>query len=71
MPKYDVLVSQRIPLEVAEKFAETIVSVNYHPGSLCCRRDCYRFRDSHGNRWPVRIFDCSVVGYGGVLGLND
>jgi len=64
LPKYDVLVSQKIPAEVAEKFAETIVSVNYHPGSLCCLRDCYRFRDSLGNRWPVRIFDCFVVGYG-------
>jgi len=71
LPKYDVLVSQKIPAEVAEKFAETIVSVNYHPGSLCCLRDCYRFRDSHGNRWPVRIVDSSVVGYGDVPGFGN
>ena len=71
LPICDVLASQKIPGEVAEKFAETIVSVNYHPGSLCCRRDCYRFRDSLGNRWPVRIFDCSAVGYGGVAPFGN
>jgi hypothetical protein len=64
LPKRDVLISQQIPVEVAEKYAQSIVSVNYHPGSLCCLRDRYRFRDASGNRWPVRIFDCSIVGYG-------
>jgi hypothetical protein len=71
LPKYDVLTSQKIPDEVAEKFSETIVIVNFHPGSLCCLRDCYRFRDSLGNRWPVRIFDCSVVGYGDVSAVRE
>ena len=65
LPERDVLVSQQIPAEVAERYAEKIVGVNYHPGSLCCLPDRYRFRDSSGNRWPVRILDCSVVGYGG------
>jgi hypothetical protein len=71
LSKYDVLTSQKIPAEVAEKVADTIVTVNYHPGSLCCLRDCYRFRDSLGNRWPVRIFDCSVVGYGEVSAVRE
>jgi len=64
LPKRDVLVRQEIPGEIAEDYAEKIVSVNYHPGSFCCLRDRYRFRDSQGNRWPVRIVDCVVVGYG-------
>jgi hypothetical protein len=65
LPKYDVLTSQKIPAAVAKKFAETIVSVNYHPGSLCCLPDRYRFRDSSGNRWQVKIRDCTVIGFGG------
>jgi hypothetical protein len=68
LPKRDVLVSQQIPVEVAEKYAETIVSVNYHPASLCCLPDRYRFRDSSRNRWPVRIRDCTVIGFGDAPG---
>lgn len=64
LPKRDVLISQEIPAEVTEEYAEKIVSVNYHPGSLCCLPDRYRFRDSSGNRWPVRIRDCTVMGFG-------
>jgi|HubBroStandDraft_2_1064218.scaffolds.fasta_scaffold02466_5 hypothetical protein len=71
LPKYDVLTLQQIPAEVAERVAETIVIVNYHPGSLCCLRDSYRFRDSLGNRWPVRILDCFVVGYGRAPGCGN
>ncbi len=64
LPKQDTLVSQEIPTDVAKKYGGKIVSVNYHSGSICCLRDRYRFRDSQGNRWPVRIVDCMVVGYG-------
>lgn len=64
LPKRDVLISEEIPAEVAEEYAEKIVSVNYHPGSLCCLPDRYRFRDSSFNRWPVRIQDCTVIGFG-------
>lgn len=64
LPKQDVLLRQEIPAEVAEEYAEKIVSVNYHPGSFCCLPDRYRFRDSQGNRWPVRILDCMILGYG-------
>lgn len=64
LPSYDVLISQDIASEVAEKYAGKIVSVNYHPGSLCCLSDAYRFRDGEGNRWPVKIQDCCVLGYG-------
>jgi hypothetical protein len=71
LPKRDVLVRQEIPAEIAEEYAGKIVSVNYHPGSFCCLRDRYRFRDSDGNRWPVRIVDCTVVGYGNASSLGN
>ena len=64
LPSFDVLVAQEIPADVAESFAQTVVSVNYHPGSLCCLRDGYRFRDACQHRWPVRKRDCIVLGYG-------
>jgi len=64
LPKRDVLILQDIPDEVAEDYAEKIVSVNYHPGSLCCLPNQYRFRDDNGKRWLVQIADCSVLGYG-------
>jgi hypothetical protein len=64
LPSREVLASQGIPEDVAGDYAGMIVSVNYHPGSLCCLRDQYRFRDSDGNRWPVRISDCKLIGYG-------
>jgi hypothetical protein len=46
----------------AEEFSKKVVSVNYHPGSLCCIPDQYRFRDSDGNRYPVYIKDCLLLG---------
>jgi hypothetical protein len=64
LPTYDQLVSQGIPDDVAKDFAEKVVSVNYHPGSLCCLPEQYRFRDQDGNRWPVCIRDCIAFGYG-------
>jgi len=64
LPNREVLVSQGVPEKVAAECAGTIVSVNYHPGSLCCLPDQYRFRDGFGRKWPVRIADCVVVGYG-------
>lgn len=64
LPDYEMLVSQGIPIDVAKEYAHRTVSVNYHPGSLCCLPDAYRFRDSGGNRWPVKIRDCLLLGYG-------
>jgi len=64
LPQFDVLVSQGIPNDVAEECAGKIVSVNYHPGTLCCLPDQYRFRDSAGQRWPVSIRHCVLVGLG-------
>ena len=60
----DQVISQEIPPEVSEENSEKIVTVHYHPGSLCCLPDRYRFKDSIGNRWPVRILDCTVIGFG-------
>lgn len=64
LPAYEVLVEQDVPDDVAERFAGKVVSVNYHPGSLCCYPDRYRFRDEMENRYPVFIRDCTVMGYG-------
>jgi|SRR5579864_7610594 len=64
LPSYELLVAQGIPPGVAQEYAGKAVSVNYHPGSLCCLPDAYRFRDSEGNRWPVRMRDCLLLGYG-------
>jgi hypothetical protein len=64
LPEFSVLASQGIPEDVAQEYAGKIVSVNYHPGTLCCLPDCYRFRDSSHNRWPVRIRDCTLIGVG-------
>jgi hypothetical protein len=65
LPSYEVLVGQEIPEDVAKRFAGKVVSVNYHPGSLCCFPDRYRFRDEEEkNKWPVFIRDCIVMGYG-------
>jgi len=41
-----------------------VVSVNYHPGSLCCLPEHYRFRDEERNKWRVKIRDCFLIGYG-------
>lgn len=64
LPSCDILVAQGIPEGVAERFGGAVVSVNYHPGSLCCLEDGYRFRDEQGNRWPVLKRDCLVLGFG-------
>lgn len=64
LPGRDRLTDDGIPDEVAAIYAGRIVSVNFHPGSLCCLPEHYRFRDGQGNRWPVKIRDCFLVGYG-------
>lgn len=65
LPSYEVLVAQEVPEDVAERLAGKVVSVNYHPGSLCCFADRYRFRDElKGSKWPVLIRDCTLMGYG-------
>ncbi len=64
LPAEKVLAAQGIPPDVAAEYAHRILSVNYHPGSLCCLLEHYRFRDSEGHRWPVKIADCLVLGYG-------
>ena len=64
LPGFDVLMAQGVPEGVARCFGGTVVSVNYHPGSLCCLENGYRFRDEHGRRWPVRKQDCFVLGFG-------
>jgi hypothetical protein len=48
--------------DMAEEFADRIVAVNYHPGSLCCLPDGHRVQDGQGGKWPVRADDCVVVG---------
>src|SRR5215813_5612513 len=64
LPDREMLVSQGIPDDVAAEYAHKVVSVNYHPGSMCCLREHFRFRDGRGGKWPVRIADCNVVGFG-------
>ena len=64
LPAYDLLLENDVPPDVAEEFAGKSVSVNYHPGSLCCLPYGYRFRDGHGGRWPIRAIDCLLLGYG-------
>lgn len=66
LPDFGTLVSQQIPADVAKEYSGKIISVNYHPGSLCCLQEQYRFRDRERHRWPVRIQDCLVLGYGEV-----
>ncbi|MGA2608948.1 MAG: hypothetical protein ABSH01_16015 [Terriglobia bacterium] len=64
LPAYGLLLESDVPRDVAEEFAGKAVSVNCHPGSLCCLPDGYRFRDGHGETWPVRGVDCVLLGYG-------
>lgn len=64
LPESDLLILQGVPASIARAYGGQVVTVNYHPGSLCCLPDEYRFRDDNGKRWPVRIADCSVLGYG-------
>ena len=70
LPEFAVLVSQEIPDHVAEEYAGKIVSLNYHPGTLCCLPEQYRLRDTEGNRWPVQIRDCALVGLGDAVELR-
>jgi len=53
-----------VPLQNQGGGSGKVVSVNYHPGSLCCLPDGYRFRDGHGGKWPVRAAECVLIGYG-------
>jgi len=64
LPDCEGLLRNGLPPEVAEEFGGRIVAVNYHPGSLCCLSDGYRLRDGRGGKWPVRVADCVVVGFG-------
>jgi len=64
LPGAEVLEAQGTPHRVAEAYAGVEVSVNYHPGSLCCLQYGYRFRDNTGQRWPVQIQDCAILGFG-------
>ena len=64
LPGPEVLADQGVPQHVAEAYGGAEVSVNYHPGSLCCLRDGYRFRDDTGQRWPVQMRDCTILGFG-------
>jgi hypothetical protein len=64
LPGCDELRRNDFPLDIAEEFGGRIVTVNYHPGSLCCLHDGYRVRDGRGRKWPVRAADCVVVGFG-------
>ena len=64
LPPSAILMDNGIPEEIAEEFSGKSVSVNYHPGSLCCLPGEYRFRDGHGSKWPVRITNCLLLGYG-------
>ncbi len=47
--------------DMAEEFADRIVAVTYHPGSLCCLPDGYRARDGRAES-AVRADDCVEVG---------
>jgi hypothetical protein len=62
LPESRTLSMYGIPGSVADAYGGRIVSVNYHPGSLCCLPNQYRFRDASGNAWPVKIADCLVLG---------
>jgi hypothetical protein len=64
LPQAEILTAQSVPPDVSEKFGGQIVTVNYHPGTLCCLPTQYRFRDGRDGPWPVRIEDCAIVGYG-------
>ena len=55
LPKAAVLTAQGVPDDVAEHFGQAIVSVNYHPGSLCCLPAHYRFRDGDAGTFFVRL----------------
>ncbi len=64
LPDKEDLLRNNLPQDIAEEFGGRIVAVNYHPGSLCCLSDAYRVRDGQGGKWPVKVADCMVVGFG-------
>ena len=64
LPDRNALLRNDFPLYVAEELGGRIVSVNYHPGSVCCLPDGYRVRDGHGGKWAVKAADCMVLGFG-------
>jgi hypothetical protein len=64
LPDCDGLLRNDFPGDIAEEFGGRIVTVNYHPGALCCLDDGYRVRDGRGEKWPVRAADCVAVGFG-------
>ena len=64
LPGCDRLLRNLFPGYLVKEFGGRIVTVNYHPGSLCCLHDGYRVRDEGGGKWPVRAADCVVVGFG-------
>jgi hypothetical protein len=64
LPNWEKLTEEGVPRDVATQYAGRVVSVNYHPGSLCCLPEHYRFRDEERNKWRVKIRDCFLIGYG-------
>jgi hypothetical protein len=64
LPGGEGLLRNHFPRYLAREFGGRIVTVNYHPGSLCCLPDGYRVRDEAGEKRPVRAADCVVVGFG-------
>ena len=64
LPGSEGLLRNGFPHHMAKEFGGRIVTVNYHPGSLCCLHDGYRVRDKGGEKWPVRAADCLVVSFG-------
>ncbi len=64
LPDAPILAAEGLPRGMADRYAMQIVAVNYHPGSLCCMPEHYRWRDVYGSKWPVRISDCELVGFG-------
>jgi hypothetical protein len=64
LPDCAALMRESVPYRIAREFSGKAVAVNYHPGSLCCAPEHYRFRDANGCRWPVPIRDCVLLGLG-------
>jgi hypothetical protein len=62
LPECDILICQGVPNSIARAYGGQVVIVNYHPGSLCCLSNQYRFRDDQGKRWAVQIADCLILG---------
>ena len=64
LPDAPILANEGVAARMPDRCAMQTVSVNYHPGSLCCMPEYYRFRDVYGDKWPVRILDCELLGFG-------